>query len=1045
MHERVCDERSIKMKSIFIKLIATALCVLMLTGMFAPSFVSTNAGATLVYGDKPTADLGTGTYVSGDFIYCADLSEDLPQSVDLGFGLGNVDKYLPSNRIVITGYTGNATRLTIPSKIDGYTVGRIAPNAFVPSSTCHTENLTYLKIPSSVYMISGRCFANCKNLSKVVLSEGLEYMLLSPFEGCTKLTEINLPSTIIGLVFAFNGTEISEITVPAAKDAEHDLLELAEGRTYMGLTVFGNSSVRKMTVNKNNVMFIPIASPTQETVFNGTVIPCDAFGLEGVQCGTPQVFFKKGLPDEIANGGAFAGYTRHIDPDGGVRFDHGEPDATNISGDYEYMLNSQSKAVITAYNGTATAVNIPSQLDGHSVVKVGDYSFKNNTSVTSVNLPASVKEIGTYAFYGCTGLSYINLAGVTDIGLGAFKACGSLSSVILAETLEYLGDNAFESTALISVTIPSNITKLGNSLFRNCSALNSISFTGNVDFIGEHCFDSCSSLSSFDFSRAPRYIGDYAFASSGIRSASIGGLRRVGAGVFDNSALESVSVSGVDLELFGTFSYASHLRTAFLGSGVTAVYKETFKNCSQLETLTLGEDVAYISNDTFLGCGNLKTLYYNAKDVSTKFSLSVANIKSEPDFRNQLYRDLSPFKVSFDNIIFGNKVRAIGQGLFSNQMNITSVFLPKSVKTIRRLAFFNCSALETVVWNSPVKKVEVAAFWGCENLVDFNFVNLSTTNLRAFASTNIETVSLGLTAIVEEDTPESQPLPQLNMLRAKSFDSTDVEEDEPYYEEEDEQPNLTVIAEESFENNASLISVGIGGNVETIEGKAFANCENLEKAVISDSVTEIAADAFENCPKLTIYCFENSPAHLYAAANGIRVTTLVIDPIPNQIYTGHAIRPALNVTCSGSHLAKGEDYEVSYSNNINVGTATVRVNGENDYKMLTSTVNFTIVTRDISNVYVLSIDEQSYTGSAVTPEVTVTYSGKILNEGKDYTVNYHNNISSGTAKAVIRGCGNYSGVKTVEFTISDNPQTSPVLRLLKSIIRFFAVFFSLFR
>ena len=133
------------MKSIYKKLIALVLCALLTGSLFNLSYISPNANATLVVGDKPTADLGNKQYISGNYIYQADLPTDVPQSVGIGLG-SNCDKYLPSNRIVIIGYTGNATRLTIPSKIDGYTVGRIGPNAFKPSSTCHTENLTYKMI-----------------------------------------------------------------------------------------------------------------------------------------------------------------------------------------------------------------------------------------------------------------------------------------------------------------------------------------------------------------------------------------------------------------------------------------------------------------------------------------------------------------------------------------------------------------------------------------------------------------------------------------------------------------------------------------------------------------------------------------------------------------------------------------------------------------------------------------------------------------------------------------------------------------------------------
>lgn len=1034
------------MKDTFKKLIALVLCALMTGGLFNLSYISPNANAALLTGDKPTADLGTKTYVSGDYIYRADLPEELPESVGIGFGTGS-DRFLPANRIVITGYTGSATRLTVPSKIDGYTVGKIGKQAFKPSSTCHTENLTYVKIPSSVYMLGSRCFEGCENLSKVVLSEGLEYMMFSPFAGCINLNTITLPSTIIGLYFAFNDSYITEFTVPAAKDTEHDCLELLEGdwSDFDVTHIFGYSRIEKFTINKNNVICVPSVSASEEAIFNGSVIPVDAYGVQSMSSKTLKAVYKKGIPKDLGFANAYGSYTRHIDPDGAVWFDHGEPDETTASGDYEYILNSHSEAVITAYTGTASSVNIPSALDGHSVVRIGDYSFRNNTNLLSVHLPAGIKEIGTYAFYGCSQLSSINLPeGITEIGLDAFGYCAALSGIALPESLEYLGDYAFENTSLTGIVIPSKITSLGNSLFKNCASLSEITVRGNVDYIGENCFKECSSLNEFDFSNDLKVIGDRAFASSGIREAHISGLKRAGLNVFENSLLEIASLSGEGLELSNTFTGAAHLRVVELGEGVTAIYKEAFKGCELLETLTIGEDVAYISNDAFTGCNNLKTLYYNAIDASTKFSLTVADVREEPDLRQSRYQDLSPFKTQLNNIIIGNRVKAIDDGLFANQKTITSIYLPRSVRTIRMLAFFNCSELETVIWMSPIKKVEAAAFWGCEKLVNFNFNNLSTTNLRAFAYTNIVTVSLG-SVLQPEDSSESEVNYGLNApVRAKSAVSASSIEEE-YYEEEEEQIALTVIAEESFENNMSLETVGIGGTVETIETKAFANCENLEKAVISDSVTEIANDAFINCPKLTIYCTENSYAHLYASANGIRVTTLVIDPIPNQTYTGKSITPELGVSCSGERLEKSVDYSISYSNNVNAGTANVYVNGKGDYEMLSSTAHFTIYTRDISSGTVSSIPIQNYTGKEVTPSVKVKVNGRTLVKGTDYEVTYYNNISSGTATVRIHGIGNYSGTITEQFEIKSLSSTEIVqIKIVEFIRNIFAVLLSLF-
>ncbi|MBR6940449.1 MAG: leucine-rich repeat domain-containing protein, partial [Clostridia bacterium] len=315
-----------------------------------------------------------------------------------------------------------------------------------------------------------------------------------------------------------------------------------------------------------------------------------------------------------------------------------------------------------------------------------------------------------------------------------------------------------------------------------------------------------------------------------------------------------------------------------------------------------------------------------------------------------------------------------------NQRSLTSVVIPSNVELIKEAAFMSCTSLTTVMWNAREKTVKAGAFWNCPALVNFNFKNLIETDCKAFSATGITNSYIG-------------------------------ENDESITE------GIKTVSDECFSNSADLETVGISGTVETIETKAFANCENLEKAVISDSVTEIADDAFINCPKLTIYCRENSPAHLYAKANGISVSTLVIDPIPNYVYTGGAIKPEISVSCSGERLEKSVDYSVSYSNNVNAGTANVCVNGKGDFDMLSSTAHFVICAKNISDGTVSSIPTQNYTGKEITPAVTVRVNGRKLVKGTDYDVTYYDNINEGTATARIRGKGNYSGTLYEQFEI----------------------------
>ena len=72
----------------------------------------------------------------------------------------------------------------------------------------------------------------------------------------------------------------------------------------------------------------------------------------------------------------------------------------------------------------------------------------------------------------------------------------------------------------------------------------------------------------------------------------------------------------------------------------------------------------------------------------------------------------------------------------------------------------------------------------------------------------------------------------------------------------------------------------------------------------------------------------------------------------------------------------------------------------------------------IAQEHISDIAVQTYTGTALTPNVTVTYKNKTLVKNVDYTVSYKNNTQIGTATAVITGKGDYSGTVQKNFTIT---------------------------
>ncbi|MBQ9004162.1 MAG: hypothetical protein IJ087_20160, partial [Eggerthellaceae bacterium] len=114
------------------------------------------------------------------------------------------------------------------------------------------------------------------------------------------------------------------------------------------------------------------------------------------------------------------------------------------------------------------------------------------------------------------------------------------------------------------------------------------------------------------------------------------------------------------------------------------------------------------------------------------------------------------------------------------------------------------------------------------------------------------------------------------------------------------------------------------------------------------------------------------------------------------------------------------DYVLRYSNNLNAGTAKVKIRGTGNYKE-SKTVSFAIGKASLSGASIASVGGKKYTGRAIEPKPRVTWKGKKLTLGRDYVLRYSNNVNAGTATVAAHGVGNFSGTKATHFTIQAPP------------------------
>ena len=154
-------------------------------------------------------------------------------------------------------------------------------------------------------------------------------------------------------------------------------------------------------------------------------------------------------------------------------------------------------------------------------------------------------------------------------------------------------------------------------------------------------------------------------------------------------------------------------------------------------------------------------------------------------------------------------------------------------------------------------------------------------------------------------------------------------------------------------------------------------------------------------------------------AKDVDITTVA--DIPAQTYSGREITPTFAVVNGNVSLRKDVDYTVSYKNNINAGKATIVIEGIGNYAG-TKEIPFEILPKNISAVQNGAVTAEEYNGKEHKPDIKLTDSGSgtavELVNGKDYSIEYTNNISVGVATAKFTGKGNYMGEKTVNFQIT---------------------------
>ena len=197
--------------------------------------------------------------------------------------------------------------------------------------------------------------------------------------------------------------------------------------------------------------------------------------------------------------------------------------------DFELKLKEDQTYEIRRYIGESSEVNIPQLINNKEVTSIGESAFED-CNCTTIIIPATVKNIENYAFFGCniekatipsiaissiknSKLKEVIITTGNEIGDSAFAGCSNLTSIIISDNVTSIGNYAFQDcTTLTSIRIPHNVISIGIGAFSFCNSLRDITIPDNVTSIRDYAFLKCENLTNVTIPNSVQHIGLRAFS-----------------------------------------------------------------------------------------------------------------------------------------------------------------------------------------------------------------------------------------------------------------------------------------------------------------------------------------------------------------------------------------------------------------------------------------------------------------------------------------------------------------------------------------------------
>lgn len=261
---------------------------------------------------------------------------------------------------------------------------------------------------------------------------------------------------------------------------------------------------------------------------------------------------------------------------------------------YSTLATVQLPSTLKEIGENAFSESAISQMDipdGVTIIEKGAFSFTWNLR-GKIILPSELTVVEDVAFYGCQMETILIPEGIKKIGANTFGGCNNLEEITIPDSVTEIGIGAFSGcTSLTDIKIPSEIKKLNGAIFENCSKLTKFHIPEGVLRIEGNAFANCGSLTEIKIPDSVEFIGNSAF--------------------YNCSGLEKLVISSnlTKVEQFA-FEKCEKLKTVEIPDSLDIISGGMFLWCSKLESVIIPGSIIAIGMYAFRECNSLKDIYY---------------------------------------------------------------------------------------------------------------------------------------------------------------------------------------------------------------------------------------------------------------------------------------------------------------------------------------------------------------------------------------------------------------------------------------------------